>query len=121
MWSVCCVAESAGEGNLLYPGSKYGIFGPLSTLRLESIREGREDYECFWLMEQAILAYNEANGTNHDPEALMEPLYADLYDGVIPVRDNADVFVERRITMLDILEQLTLDPAAGIAALEALA
>lgn len=121
MWSVCCVAESAGEGNLLYPGSKYGIFGPLSTLRLESIREGREDYECFWLMEQAILAYNEANGTSHDPEALMEPLYADLYDGVIPVRDNADVFVERRITMLDILEQLTLDPAAGIAALEALA
>ena len=72
-------------------------------------------------MEQAILAYNEANGTSHDPEALMEPLYADLYDGVIPVRDNADVFVERRITMLDILEQLTLDPAAGIAALEALA
>lgn len=121
MWSVCCVAESAGEGNLLYPGSKYGIFGPLSTLRLESIREGREDYECFWLMEQAILAYNEANGTDYNAEELMQPLYEGLYDGVIPVRDNAEYFYESRVLMLEILEQITEDPAAGIAALEELA
>ena len=121
MWSVCCVAESAGEGNLMYPGSKYGIFGPLSTLRLESIREGREDYECFWLMEQAILAYNEANGTDYDAEELMKPLYEGLYDGVIPVRDNDDYFFESRVLMLEILEQITLDLAAGIEALEDLA
>ena len=114
MWKIPCVAESAGEGNLLYPGAKYGIFGPLSTLRMESIREGREDYECLWLMEQAIVAYNEANGTDHDPEELMDHLYADLYEGAIPERDNADTFVERRIAMLEALELITRDPEAGI-------
>lgn len=119
-WNVPYVFESVQEGRLVYPGSKYGVFGPISTLRLESIREGREDYECFWMLEQAVLAYNEANGTDHDPEELMAYLYADLYEGVIPERDGADecevaeLFVERRIAMLKVLEQITNDPAAGI-------
>lgn len=117
IWTIPPVTESVGEGLLVYPGSKYGIFGPVSTLRLESIREGAEDYECFWLMEQAIMEYNEANGTDYDPEELMDHLYEDLYDGVIPVRDNDEVFVEQRIAMLEALELITLDPAAGIEAL----
>ena len=117
IWTIPPVTESVGEGLLVYPGSKYGVFGPLSTLRLESVREGREDYECFWLLEQAIIEYNEANGTDYDPEELMDHLYEDLYDGVIPVRDNDEVFVEQRIAMLEALELITLDPAAGIEAL----
>ncbi len=113
-WTTPQVSESVQEGVLLYPGAKYGVEGPLATLRLESIREGREDYEFLWLLEQAIIAYNEANGTDYDPEELMEHLYADLYDGVIPERDNAETFVERRTALLEVLEQITLDPAAGI-------
>ncbi len=113
-WTIPAVSESVQEGRLIYPGAKYGIDGPLSTLRMESIREGREDYEFLWLLEQAIIAYNEANGTDHDPEELMDHLYADLYDGAIPERDNAETFVERRTALLEVLEQITLDPAAGI-------
>jgi len=116
-WTIPVVTESVQEGRLIYPGAKYGIDGPISTLRMESIREGREDYECLWLLEQAIIAYNEANGTDYDPEELMDHLYADLYDGVIPERDNAETFVERRTAMLEVLEQITLDPEAGIATL----
>ena len=119
-WTIPVVTESVQEGRLVYPGSKYGVFGPLSTLRMESIREGREDYECFWMIEQAIYAYNEANGTDHDIDDLMDHLYADLYEGVVPERDGidesevAELFVERRIAMLKVLEQITNDPAAGI-------
>lgn len=117
-WTIPTVTESVQEGRLIYPGSKYGIFGPLSTLRMESIREGREDYECLWLIEQAILAYNEANGTDYDPQEIMDYLYDDLYDDTaIPERDNADVFYEQRIQMLEVLELITTDPAAGIDAL----
>ncbi len=113
-WTIPAVSESVQEGRLVYPGARYGIDGPLSTLRLESIREGREDYEYLWLLEQAIIAYNEDNGTDHDPEELMDHLYYDLYEGVIPERDNAETFVERRTALLEVLEQITLDPAAGI-------
>ena len=114
-WTIPAVTESVQEGRLTYPGAKYGVYGPLSTLRLESIRESREDYECLRLIGLAIEAYNEANGTDYDPQEIMDYLFDDLYDDVaIPERDNADVFFEQRVQMLEVLEQITLDPAAGI-------
>lgn len=117
-WKIPAVTESVQEGRLVYPGAQYGVYGPISTLRLESIRESREDYECLWMIEQAILAYNEANGTDYDPQEIMDYLYDDLYDDTaVPERDNADVFYEQRLQMLEVLEQITLDPAAGIATL----
>lgn len=109
---------TVGDGLLIYPGAKYNLQEPISTLRLESIREGQEDYELFWMMEQQILQYNKENGTNHDPEALMAHFYDGLYDGMKQVRNNSDTFHQRRIQVLEALQLLTKDPAAGIAALE---
>lgn len=117
-WTIPVVTESVQEGRLVYPGAKYGIYGPISTLRLESIRESREDYECLLLIGNAIDAYNQANGTDYDDQEIMDYLFDDLYDDVaVPERDNAEVFFEQRVQMLEVLEQITLDPAAGIATL----
>ncbi len=119
MWeNAHVIGGSAGEGNLTYPGAKFHLKHPLSTLRLESIREGVEDYEYFWLIEQAIIAFNRENGTNYDPQALMAPLYDGLYDGMIPKRDNGEGFQKSRLEVLRILELMTSDPAAGIVELE---
>lgn len=41
-----------GDGSLLYPGKKVGHNGPVSSLRLELIREGFEDYEYLCLLER---------------------------------------------------------------------
>ena len=38
-----------GDGYLLYPGTQYGIAGPIGTIRLGMIREGNEALEYFWL------------------------------------------------------------------------
>ncbi len=43
-----------GDGSLLYPGKKVGIDGPVSSVRLEVIRDGLEDYKYLWLLEQKI-------------------------------------------------------------------
>lgn len=110
--------NAVGDGMLSYPGSKYGIFGPISTLRLENLRESEEDYECLLMIENAILAYNEANGTDYDPKELMAWLYAGLYEGVIPERDNAVGFCEQRKVMLEVLAQFTTDPAGAIETLQ---
>ena len=110
--------NAVGDGMLSYPGSKYGIFGPISTLRLENLRESEEDYECLLMIENAILKYNEENGTDHDPKELMAWIYEDLYDGVIPERDNAEGFSEQRIAMLEVLAQFTTDPAAAMETLQ---
>lgn len=117
-WKIPRVVESVQEGRLVYPGARYGVFGPISTMRMESILQGREDFECLWQIEQAIIAYNEANGTQYDPGEVMDYLYDDLYDDdMIPIRDNAEVFMEQRIQMLEVLESIALDPIAGVEAI----
>lgn len=110
--------NAVGDGQLVYPGSKFGIFGPISSRRLELIREGFEDYEGLLMIENAILTYNESNGTDYDPKELMNWLYADLYEGTIPERDNAEGFAQQRIAMLEVLELFTTDPAAAIEMLQ---
>lgn len=110
---------SMGDGSLLYPAEKFGALEPFSTLRLESVREGQEDYEYFWMIRQAIWQYNEENGTSYDPEVLMAPLYTGLYENMkVLVRGNPELFLQKRIAVLEVLQTITADPAAGIAALK---
>ena len=43
-----------GDGSLVYPGKAVGIDGPVSSIRLEAIRDGLEDYAYLWLLERKI-------------------------------------------------------------------
>lgn len=42
-----------GDGSLMYPGKQVGVDGPVSSIRLETIRDGLEDYEYLTLLEKA--------------------------------------------------------------------
>lgn len=53
VWTDAMVAHSGyGDGFLVYPGMRYGIDGPIGTIRLSIIREGNEDLEYFWLYRE---------------------------------------------------------------------
>jgi len=41
-----------GDGFLAYPGKPVGVEGPVSTIRLEQVREGLEDYEAMALLAE---------------------------------------------------------------------
>lgn len=43
-----------GNGQLIYPGGKVGAEGPVGSLRLESIRDGIEDYQLLTMLESRI-------------------------------------------------------------------
>jgi hypothetical protein len=43
-----------GDGSLVYPGAKVGFFAPLSSIRLECIRDSLEDYEYLVLAERTL-------------------------------------------------------------------
>lgn len=43
-----------GDGSLFYPGARVGIDGPVTSVRLECIRDGLEDYELLVLAERAL-------------------------------------------------------------------
>ena len=105
-----------GEGYLVYPGEKYSLSEPISTLRLESIRESHEDYEYLWLFEQKINEYNEQTGAQLDANELLQRYFTKLYSGTIPQTDT-DVFSVTRIELLQMLEKLYTDRDAAIAEL----
>lgn len=47
-WNAFTFDDYNGDGQLIYPGPN----GPLSSIRLECIRDGIEDYECFYLLNE---------------------------------------------------------------------
>jgi hypothetical protein len=49
-WSPASFDTANGDGSFICAGPE----GPLSTIRLENIRDGIEDNEYFWLLEQEI-------------------------------------------------------------------
>ena len=56
-----------GDGFLAYPGKPAGIDGPASTIRLEQIRQGLEDYEALTML--ADLAARAKQSGRASPEA----------------------------------------------------
>lgn len=97
-----------GEGMLVYPGLKYGIDGPISTLRLESIREGQEDYEYFWLFEKYIEKYNNSYNQNLNSDELLDEYFEGMYSGT-KVTCDADTYKNNRSKLLKTLDSMSKD------------
>lgn len=54
-WSTPWTGDDTyGDGSLLYPGKKVGINGPVSSLRLEAVLNGIEDYEYLTMAEELL-------------------------------------------------------------------
>jgi hypothetical protein len=51
-----------GDGQLLYPGPNRE---PFSSVRLENLRDGIEDYEYFWLLREAVTRLKERDAGKH--------------------------------------------------------
>jgi len=51
-----------GDGQLIYPGPERS---PLSSIRLENLRDGIEDYEYFWLLDQGLARLKRSGAAGH--------------------------------------------------------
>lgn len=90
-----------GDGYLVYPGTKYGVNGPIPTIRLESIRDGIEDYEALYLLKNLTENLAKQYGVEYDFNDSMRNLYDLLYDGAIPTADEQRLaFVRTRVSDL---------------------
>jgi hypothetical protein len=49
-----------GDGFLAYPGKPVGVDGPVSTIRLEQIRQGLQDYEALSLLAELTAKAKQA-------------------------------------------------------------
>ena len=92
-----------GDGFLFYPGRDYGIYGPVGTVRINSIRDGNEDYDLLYALEQAYSSYGVSE---ENFNALYSYLSSKLYSGtMVRLRDGlTDYFAESRELLADLLE-----------------
>ena len=99
-----------GDGQLTYPGSKYDLTTPISTLRLESLRQGTEDYEYLYLLEKAINKYNLTHERSYDPNKVMARFYGDVFTlGTLTSKTNIEKFSSARKELLVLLEAVEND------------
>lgn len=91
-----------GDGYLLYPGRPYGIDGPVGSVRLQSIRDGVEDYDLFYALEQIY----ENRGASEDAfNAISDLLTRNLYSGTaVRMSDEMyDTFADSRESLAGLL------------------
>lgn len=99
-----------GDGYLFYPGKKYGINGPVGTIRLQAIRDGMEEYETLVALNKIYAAIDDklGNGNNlYDVRVNFDDIYSrikeNLYDGVA-VYTTQKIFDDARDLMATIAE-----------------
>ena len=85
-----------GEGFLLYPGIDYGIKGPVGSIRLEAIRDGNEDYEYYYLLNQLTEGLSEYYDMEITTEGMVSNLYDRLYNGVQYAPDVENFYAVKR-------------------------
>ena len=91
-----------GDGFLLYPGSPYGIYGPVGSIRLSALRDAFEDYDLLYALEEM---YKQHGYTEATFNSVMSILNARLYNGTKIKHgvQQIDVFDEVRNTLAEML------------------
>ena len=99
---------TSGEGYLFYPGLDYGLDEPVASLRLESVRDGMEDYEYLYELDRLTEGLSGYYGTEITTDAMVSNLYDRLYHGVQYIPDNEN-FLEVRRELASLIEQCGAD------------
>ena len=89
-------AGANGDGYLVYPGAKYGTDEPIPTMRLMELRDGFEEYEYLYLLENLVNSALEENDLTGNFDDIMADIFATLYTGAIPEQDHTLVLQARK-------------------------
>lgn len=95
--------NTSGEGFLLYPGARYGIYGPLSSIRLEHIRDGLEEYEMIYKLSEIYDTVSNQIGISFNEDDIMSFLYESMYSGT-KISVTSEKFEFNRSQLISLLE-----------------
>lgn len=82
-----------GDGFLFYPGKRYGIDGPVASIRLHAIRDGNEEYEVLYDLR------NTYENAEYSADDIIKFISDDLYEGTRYIGDPAK-YAEARSQLL---------------------
>ena len=91
-----------GDGFMFYPGAKYGITGPVGSLRAVAYRDGVEDYEYLAQIEKLY----EERGLSAD--VFLNSIYDKIFWEVTPITDT-EIFFDARREVAELLTSISSD------------
>ena len=97
----------AGDGFLVYPGAAYGIYGPLPSLRLMSIRDGMEEYDLLKAVEEKYKNIAELFGESFSVDRTMNTFYSALGTGIDNVYKDGENGLDFTALRTELLKTLT--------------
>ncbi len=81
--------STAGDGTLTYPGAPYGIYGPLPSVRLMAIRDGMEELEMLYALEDQYEKLEKVYGKEFNAHDSIVSLIDKLcYNGALYYADG---------------------------------
>lgn len=92
-----------GDGKLVYPGKKYNIYGPVMSLRMEAIRDGQEEHEFWYYLQEKYAELSNKAGIAFDDELIMNKVTEMLYSGT-KVNTTNEVFANSRTQLIALLD-----------------
>ncbi len=106
-------ASPNGDGFFLYPGLDYGIEGPVASIRLEAMRDGIEDYQYIYMLEQELERAKELYGVDFDSKDMMSAIYDQLFTGTI-YDPYIGKLIDARMEIARLIELLKNDASAVV-------
>lgn len=85
-----------GDGFLFYPGKRYGVEGPLPSVRMLAIRDGNEDYEMLYDLKEQYEQISRASGYEFGYDSVMDNIYGSLYSGTEVMTDSGRFAAARK-------------------------
>ena len=99
----CMYANIPGDGFLTRPGKKYGVDGPIGTLRTYAIKDGLEEYELLQDIKDVYAEIESRTGISCNVYSTIESMLSSLCNGVSVV-GNSESFATARKELLDFYE-----------------
>ncbi len=95
-WNLEDIPFNLGDGYLVYAGAKYGHDGPIPSIRLMSIRDGLEEYELIYALDELY----EERGVGEQAYDVITSMYNSMYRGLI-IKNDVELFMECRKTLIE--------------------
>lgn len=92
--------DAGGDGQITYPGAKYGLDSPIPTIRLDNLRAGQEDYEYLYLLKTLYEEAGKPCGVEFNE--YISNLYKQLYQGTVS-RNDSSVYESVRKELADLI------------------
>ena len=97
----------AGDGFLVYPGAAYGIYGPIPSLRLMSIRDGMEEYEILEDLKTSLKENLDALELSETLDGIMNMFYSPVALSTKQMYADGEAGLEFTVLRKNLLETIT--------------